>query len=327
MATGRKALSRRDFLRLSGAGLAGMTLMTTGACAASGGGDALEDTGGGGTGGGSGSVVVGSTNFTEQLILANMYAIALEAEGVDVSTRLNLGSREVVFPSIESGELDIMPEYTGALLAFLTSGEGSTSEESQPTEEEAVLEALRSQMPEGLVALEPAPAQDKDVLVVTQETADEYGLQTIGDLAPVSEELVIGGPPEMEERRVGLPGLENVYGLEFQNFRSLDAGGALTVGALNNGDIDVGRAFSTQAVIDANNWVVLEDPENLVPAQNLIPIVRQDAITETIRSTLNSISAELTTDLMIQLNGRVSNEDSSPEAVAQNWLEEAGLVG
>lgn len=320
MSARRKAISRREFLKVGGAGFAGMTLMTASACASSGGDNALEGDGGGG----SGTVVVGSTNFPEQLLLANMYSQALEAEDVKVNTRLNLGSREVVFPSIRSGELDIMPEYTGALLAHLKGGE----EESGPTQTEPVLEALRSELPKKLVALEAAEAQDKDVLVVTQQTSKEYNLKSMADLAPVADELVIGGPPEMETRRVGLPGLKEVYGAEFKTFRSLDAGGSLTIGAMESGDIDVGRVFSTQAIIEEKNWVILDDPENLVPAQNIIPIVRKDALTDTIRTTLNEISSKLTTELMTRLNGRLQGDDQeSPQQVASDWLKKEGLTG
>lgn len=276
-------------------------------------------------------MIIGSTNFPEQLLLASMYSQALSAEGVDVNTRLNLGSREVVFPSIRSGELDIMPEYTGALLAHLSGSEGESTSESEggagPTKSEPVLEALRRELPDKLVALKPATAQDKDVLVVTQQTAEEYDLRSMADLSRVSDELVIGGPPEMETRWVGLPGLEEVYGADFKSFRSLDAGGPLTIGAIESGDVDVGRVFSTQAIIEERNWVVLDDPKNLVPAQNIIPIVREDALTETIRNTLNEISSKLTTELMTRLNGRLQGDDQqSPQQVAQDWLKQEGLV-
>ncbi|MGI8873532.1 MAG: glycine betaine ABC transporter substrate-binding protein, partial [Egibacteraceae bacterium] len=138
-----------------------------------------------------GTVIVGSANFTEQLILANMYAELLESRGVTVERRLNLGSREIIFPALESGEIGLLPEYNGAVVAFLTGGEADV------TEPEEVTEALRAELPEGLVALEPSDAQDKDGLAVLPETAEEFGLETYSDLAPVAGEMVVGGPAEM----------------------------------------------------------------------------------------------------------------------------------
>src|SRR5699024_6987139 len=139
-------------------------------------------------------VIIGSTNFAEQLVLANIYAGVLRANDIDVEMRLNLGSRALVFPALEAGELDILPEYTGALLAFLTNGE------SHATAEQDVLADLRANLPDELVALKPSPAQDKDALVVTPETAKKYDLKTISDLKPVAGKLIIGGPPELKTR-------------------------------------------------------------------------------------------------------------------------------
>lgn len=267
------------------------------------------------------TVVVGSTNFPEQLILANIYADVLEARGVNVETRLNLGSREIVFPALMAGEIDVLPEYTGALLAYVAGGEA----EAHTAEE--VTEALKQALPEGVVMLEPASAQDKDALVVTRETAEKYDLQSVSDLEPAAPELVIGGPPELETRYIGLPGLKEVYGLDFEAFRALDAGGPLTVGALSSGDIDVARMFTTQGVIDARGWVVLEDDKELVSAQNLVPVVREEVLNEKIRSALNAVSAELTTEGLQKLNRQVSVEKRSPAAVAEQWVKEHGLGG
>lgn len=267
-----------------------------------------------------GTVIVGSANFTEQLILANMYAELLEGRGVTVERRLNLGSREIIFPALESGEISLLPEYNGAVVAFLTGGEADANEP------EEVTEALRAELPEGLVALEPSDAQDKDGLAVLPETAEEYGLETYSDLAPVAGELVVGGPAEMEERDVGLPGLEEVYGIEFAEFRALDAGGPLTTAALSGGDIDVGRVFTTQGVIDAEGWVVLEDDMNLAPAQNIIPIIREDVLTPDVEAALNELSATLTTEDLIALNARVDVDAEDPEVVAVEYLEESGLI-
>lgn len=264
------------------------------------------------------SLVIGSTNFPEQLILANIYADVLEDQGVEVATRLNLGSREVVFPALTSGEIDLLPEYTGALLAYLDEDAAYVDAKS----EEAVTDALREVLPPDIVALSPSPAQNRDVLVITSATAEAYSLETYGDLADVAGDLIMGGPPETRERDVGLPGLERVYGITFGEFRSLDAGGPLTRGALANGDIDVARMFSTQGAIDENGWVVLEDPENLVPAQNIIPVAREQALTPAIREALDRISAALSTEDLQALNRRVEVDKDDPAGVAQQWVDE-----
>jgi len=264
-------------------------------------------------------IVIGSTNFTEQLILANIYEDALEDAGVEVETRLNLGSREVVFPALLNDEIDALPEYSGALLAHVTEGnaEARTSK--------AVLRQLQKHLPDALTALEPSSAQNKDALVVREETADKHGLVSVSDLTDVAGEMVLGGPPEMKTRRVGIPGLKDVYGLEFAAFRSLDAGGPLTKNALKNGDIDVARMFTTQGAIDANGWVVLNDDENLIPAQNLLPVVRQDALTPKVRETLNAVSGELTTRALTRMNRRVGVDQDDPEQVAADWANEHGF--
>jgi osmoprotectant transport system substrate-binding protein len=264
-------------------------------------------------------VVVGSTNFPEQLILAHIYANVLEARDVEVNKRMNLGSREIVFPALESGELDLLPEYTGALLAHLTEGKSGVYKE------EAVIEALRDKLPEGIVMLEPAGAQNKDALVVTQETADKHNLEAVSDLKGKAGDMIVGGPPEMETRRVGVPGLKEVYGIEFGEFRSLDAGGPLTAGALQNGDIDVARMFTTQGMIDQRGWVVLEDDKDLVPAQNLVPVAREEVLNDKIRSALTEVSANLTTQGLQDMNRRVSVDKVSPEQLAQEWVQEHDL--
>jgi len=266
------------------------------------------------------SLVVGSTNFPEQLILANMYEDVLEDRGVDVETRLNLGSREVVFPSLISAEIEALPEYTGALLSHLTDGEASAREPK------AVLKRLQAELPDELTLLERSPAQDKDALVVRAETAEKHDLTTVSDLADVAGQLVAGGPPEMKTRHVGLPGLKDVYGVEFKAFRSLDAGGPLTKNALKNGDIDVARMFTTQGAIGENGWVVLEDDKNLVPAQNLIPVIRQEKVSGTVRDALNELSAKLSTEALTRLNAKVGVENQDPGAVAETWVTDNGLV-
>ncbi|MGH3665642.1 MAG: ABC transporter substrate-binding protein [Egibacteraceae bacterium] len=313
-------------LRIRVLGVAVLVLaMFVGGCA---GGDALSEGGteaaGDGTeggGGGDAEIIVGSANFPEQLVLANMYADVIEDTGATVQRRLNLGSREVVFPALRSGELNLLPEYNGALLAFVSKGEAS---EKTPEE---VTSALSDALPDGLKLLEPSEAQDKDGLAVTQETADEFGLATYSDLEPVAGDLIVGGPPEMEQREVGLPGLKREYGIEFAEFKALDAGGPLTTEALSSDEIQVGRVFTTQGVIEEEGWVLLDDDKNLAPAQNIIPVVASDVVTPEIEEALNELSATLTTEDLTAANKRVEVDKEDPDVVAREYLESKGLLG
>jgi osmoprotectant transport system substrate-binding protein len=281
-----------------------------------GGQNALQEGGGGGSSG----FVVGSANFPEQLILGNIYADVVEDQGVKVERRLNLGTRDVVFPSLESGELTLVPEYNGALLSYLSKGESDVTSPEETTEE------LKAELPKGLIALKASEAQDKDALVVTPQTAEKYDLKTTSDLAPVADELIVGGPPEMPDRPDGLPGLKRVYGIEFEEFKPLDAGGPLTIEAIANGDVDVGRMFTSQGIIDARGWIVLEDDKELSPAQNIIPIIRKQDSSGKIEDALNKLSATLTTEDLKKLNKRVEVDKEDPEVVAKDYLKQKGLL-
>jgi len=267
------------------------------------------------------TVTIGSTNFTEQLILAEMYAAVLEKAGVKVETRLNLGNREVVFPALEKGEIDLLPEYNGSVLSFLDKNATQTTSEEVNTALAPLLDA------KGLVALEQSPAEDKDGWAVTRETADKHSLAKIGDLKGKAGQLVVGGPAELKTRPAGLPGLKKVYGIEdFKEFKALDAGGPLTTSALNKGDIDVGRVFTTQGSIAEFGWVLLEEDKPLEPAQNIVPIGRKDAMTDQVKQALNGISAKITTEALTELNKQVDIDKADPEKVANDWLTQQGLL-
>jgi osmoprotectant transport system substrate-binding protein len=266
-------------------------------------------------------VTIGSTNFSEQLILAQMYAAVLEKAGVDVTVRPNLGNREVVFPALEKGEIDLLPEYNGSVLSFLDPDATQTTADEVNTALTPLLDG------KGLVALEQSPAEDKDGLAVTKETADQYGLAKVSDLKGKASQLVIGGPPELETRPAGIPGLKKVYGIEdFKEFKALDAGGPLTTSALSKGDIDVGRVFTTQGIIADEGWVLLEEDKPLQPAQNVVPIGRKDAMTDQVTQTLNALSAKITTEELTKLNKLVDVDKQDPEKVANDWLTQQGLL-
>lgn len=269
-----------------------------------------------------GSIVVGSANFPESELLMQMYAQALEANGVEVETKPNIGAREVYMKAFTDGDITLLPEYNGALLSYLAGGEvpeGVTSPDD-------VYDALQEVLPEGSETLPQSDAEDKDTLTVTQETAEEYDLASIADLAPVADELVVGAGAEWRERYQGLVGLEDLYGIEFREFKPLDSGGPLTVEALEKGDIDVANIFSTDSNISTYDWVVLEDPKNLYLAENIVPLIQSDQVTDAVTEALNGVSEALTTENLTAALARVQVDKEDPATVAEDFLAEAGLL-
>lgn len=292
---------------------------TLGLAACGGGSDPLDSEGDApaGTGSGSGetgSITVGSANFPENELLAEIYAAALEDAGVEVSTQLNIGSREAYIAGIQDGSVDVLPEYTGGLATYL-------NPEITATSSEDVLADLEENLPEDLQVLEISDAENKDSLVVTGETAEELGLTSIADLEPHAGEMTLGGPPEFESRPNGVDGLAEVYGLEFASFRSLSAGANLTVQSLANGQVDVANIFTTDPAVEENGFVVLEDPESLFAAQNIVPLLRGDAVDPTVEEALNGVSAELTTENLTAMMVQVLTDGEDPSAVAQEFVD------
>jgi osmoprotectant transport system substrate-binding protein len=267
-------------------------------------------------------IKVASFGFNESVIVAEIYAQGLEANGYEVERKLNLGSREVVKPALESGEIDLVPEYIGSLAGFL---ETEQSADSQTTWENARTAFEDS----GVTLLQYSPAQDKNAYVVTAETASELGLSTVSDLQPVAGDLIFGGPPECPDRDLCLKGLIDVYGLEFAEFKSLDAAGPITIAALEGGEIDVALLFSTQGIIAEKGWVSLEDDQGLNPAENLVPAIRTevvDAYGDDLVALLESFSEALTTEDLTELNKRADLDQEDPAVLAEEWLIRFGFV-
>jgi osmoprotectant transport system substrate-binding protein len=279
-----------------------------------------EEPGGDGTPEAKASLTVGADNFAEAEIVAEMYAQVLENAGYDVSRKFGT-TRETRIPAMESGEIDLAPEYLATLLLFLDPNAEASSDA------EAVAGDLNPLLEEkGLTTLEASAAVDTNAFVVTEETAQEHGLETVSDLAAVAEDLTLGGPPECPERPFCIPGLKDVYGVEFGKFVPLDAGGPLTVEALDTGEIDVALLFSTQSVIVDKGWVVLQDDKGLQAADNITPLIRTDLVNDEITGLLNGVSASLTTEIMLGLNGRVEIDGEDAADVAQDFLTEQGLA-
>ncbi|HJQ01386.1 MAG TPA: ABC transporter substrate-binding protein [Jatrophihabitans sp.] len=264
------------------------------------------------------TIVVGSANFQENVVLADIYAEALKAKGVKVTTKLNIGSRETYIPALKDGSIDLIPEYSGVLLQYFDKTATAVSSDD-------VLAALLKAVPSPLAVLDQSQAQDKDAIVVTKQTADKYHLTSIADLAAVANKLTLGAPPEFQTRTDGIPGLKRDYGVTFKTYRKLDAGGPLTENGLKNGQIDAGDIFTTDPLIAKNGWVVLADPKNLYTAQNVLPLINKDKATENVKAILDAVSAKLTTDDLVQLNEKVQIEKQDPVAVAKDWLANANL--
>lgn len=289
-----------------------------GLSACGGGGDPLsESSSSEGGSAAAGEIVVGSADFSESILLANIYAGALNAEGVDASTKTGIGSREVYLKALEEGSIDVVPEYTGNLALYYD----KSFSETDPDKTYAGLEKV---LPDGLAALEKSAAEDNDSIVVTKETADSKKLQSIEDLAPIADELTLGAPSEFKTRAQGIPGLKKTYGIEFKTFRPLKPGQA-TNGALKNGQIQAANIFSTDPAIVENDFVVLEDTKKLFGSQNIVPLVRTEA-EEQVSKTLDAVSAKLTTEKLQALLKRTDIDKEDPDKVAEDFLKEEGLA-
>ena len=269
----------------------------------------------------SSGIVVGAFNFSESELLAQMYGQALGARGFEVQILDDGAPRELLQPALEQGVIDLVPEYLGTASSWL----GDTALERLPeTTHRRLQETLAER---GLQALMFAPAENKNEVVVTSDTATQYGLRTISDLAPVAEDLVFGGPPECRIRPLCLAGLESAYGLHFGSFQPLDAGGPLTVSALSGGEVDVALLFTTDAAITANGLVVLDDDRELQPAENIVPVVSKALVQRhgaALVQALNDVSERLTPQTLTELNREIAG-GTSPRDAAQAWLSASGL--
>ncbi|MEU1201722.1 ABC transporter substrate-binding protein [Streptomyces sp. NPDC005813] len=275
--------------------------------------------GSGGSGSSKGGVTIGTANFTENQVLGYLYAAVLEAAGVKTTVRPNLGTREILIPALKGGDIDLLPEYQGALLHYLAPKSGAT-------EEGEMQNALAMALPAGLQVLPYGMAEDSDAFVVTRETARKYGLSTLADLAKQNGKLVVGAAPEVKKREVGVVGLKDVYGVEFKEFKSLDSSGPLVKGALKKGDVDVANLFTTDTDIQANDWVVLSDPKNLIPGQHIVPLVADRKADSTVRKALAELGNVLTTAQLTELNRQVDKDKKDPEDVANTYARQHGLA-
>jgi len=303
--------ARRSRLALA-AGVALSTALVLAGCASSNPLDTPTDESSGS--GGSDTIVIGSQAYYSNEIVAEIYAQALEGAGFDVKKEFNIGQRDAYMPDVESGAIDLFPEYTGNLLQYF-------DDSAEVTSPDDVYAALQEVLPEGLTALDYAEASDQDTYTVTKAFAEANSLTTIADLANVDGEVTLGGAPELEQRPYGPAGAKEVYGLDL----AFSATGDTTFDALVADQIQVADIYSADPKFQTEDIVALEDPENLILASNVVPIVSSDVADE-IADVINDVSAELSVDDLVALGVQSTEDQMSPEEIATGWLTEKGLI-
>ncbi len=268
------------------------------------------------------SVVVGSADFPESKIVAEVYAQALEANGFTVGRQFGIGSRETYIPALRDHSIDLIPDYTGNLLQYF-------DPKNTLTKPEQVELALHRVLPGDLSMLTPAPANDTDTVTVTAATAQKWKLRSIGDLARHAAEVKFAAPSEFSDRAQGLPGLKDAYGLAItpDNFVAIsDGGGPATVRALTDGTVTAANIFSTSPAIPQNGLVVLDDPKNNFLPGNVVPLVSSQKKSDLLKKVLDAVSATLTTRALTDMNTAVSgNTGIDPDEAARAWLQANGF--
>ena len=268
------------------------------------------------------SIVVGSGDFPESEIVAEIYAEALQANGFEIGRRMGIGSRETYVPALKDHSIDLVPEYIGNLLLYFAPDSTATMLDDVELE-------LYKKLPGDLSVLTPSPASDTDTVTVTGGTAGDWNLKTIGDLAAHSPDVRFGAPSAFETRPSGLPGLRQKYGLNIApgNFVAInDGGGAVTVRALVEGKVTAANIFSTSPAMLQNHLVALEDPQHNFLAGNIVPLVNSQKKSDHLKDVLDAVSAKLTTAGLAGLNAAVSgNSGIDPDQAARNWVRDNGF--
>lgn len=304
---------------IRGAAVGLVAALTLSACGGGGGGDDKNPLSGGGAA--KGTITVGGANFPESGLIGEIYAQALEAKGLKVTRKFNIGAREIYYDQVVKGGIGVMPEYNGALL---TTSVDKTSTASTTDEVNA---ALKAKLPSSVEILNSAQAEDKDSVTVNPQTASKYHLKSIADLKPVAGRLTIGGPSEFKTRQQGLVGLKKVYGLDFEKFQPFDAGAQATlVKLLTDDKIQAADLFTTDPTIVQKKLVVLEDPQHVFSAQNVTPLVNKSAVNPQATAALNAVSAKLTTQDLLDMMKRIAIDKDDQEKVAKDWLTKNGLA-
>jgi osmoprotectant transport system substrate-binding protein len=245
-----------------------------------------------------------------------IYGQALEANGVKVAYKPSIGQRDVYLKALQDGSIDLIPEYSGNLLQFYDKNSTATSSAD-------VYAALNDALPKGFEVLDQSEAQDADSYNVTKEFSEKWGVTSLADLSKVTEPLKVGANPEFETRPYGIPGLKSAYGVDATLTPINDSGGPLTVTALKNGDVQLADIYTTTPAIKDNGFVTLKDPKNLIAAQNVLPLINSEKASSKVKEVLNKVSAELTTEDLIDLNAENQGESKTqPDAAAKKWLQD-----
>ena len=297
----------RTMMAAAGAALASLTLAACGTV------ESLE----GRTSMDASTIIVGSQDYYSNEILAEVYAQALEGSGFQVERQLRIGQREVYMPEIEAGAIDVFPEYTGNLLQYLDS-------EASARSSDEVYAALTAALPQGLRALDQAPATDQDSYVVTADFAAEHSLASIGDLADAGP-LILGGNSELETRPYGPAGLSQAYGVTVSFTPIEDSGGPLTVKALRDGDIQLANIYSSDPALADGTLTVLADPQGLFLASHVVPLASA-RVDDAAAAVINRVSAALEPADLVEMNRASTQEQRSASQIAREWLASKGLL-
>jgi osmoprotectant transport system substrate-binding protein len=306
--------------------LAALALFAVAACGNVGSSGGSDSGGGGGSGP---TISIGSKNFTEQYILGNMYADALENAGFNVERNLNLGSEQIADRALQNGEIDLYPEYTGtALVAILDYGEDNLAKLETPKATYQAAKELYAKRDPANTMLQPADFNNTYGIFVRSNIAEEQNLTTLADLAEASDGLTFVSYSEFQNRSDGYPNLQDNYpAFDFQDITIANQLG-LRYQGIQQGDGDVGVGFTTDGQLASDELTVMEDPKNIWPFYNPAPVVRSDTLKKNpkIEDVLNEVTATLTVEKMRELNGRVDLEQEDPEDVAQEYLQEEGII-
>ena len=263
------------------------------------------------------TLVVGSQDYYSNEIIAEAYAQALEGAGFAVDRQMRIGQREVYMPELEAGSIDVFPEYTGNLLQYLDS-------EASARSSDEVYAALTAALPQGLRALDQAPATDQDSYVVTTAFASEHSVASIGDLAGVTP-LVLGGNSELETRPYGPAGLSRTYGVTVAFTPIEDSGGPLTVKALRDGDIQLANIYSSDPALADGTLTVLDDPKGLFLASHVVPLA-SSRVNDDAAAVINRVSAAMDAEDLVEMNRASTVEQKSASQIAHDWLISEGLL-
>jgi len=271
------------------------------------------------------SLTVGSGNFPESVLLAEIFAGALEAKGAKITKKLNIGNRETYYKAISGGELDLLPEYTNSLLSYLIRVKDPKGIPTATNVQQQVAE-LQTELPATLTVLPASTAEDKDVIACNKETTDKYGFKNLSDLSAKAGEITLGGPPEFADRSpFGIPGFKQLYNATFKSFVPLEIGPPL-VDALKANAVNCGNLFSTMSVITTNGFTALDDDKNIVPNEAVLPLIAKAKATPAVGAVLANVSSKLTTDGLVKMMVEIEVDKKAEVDVAQEWLKTNGLV-